>query len=98
MFKLTPGFTARTQYLVNVYAKLNSAGRKDQFSRGRYNDPRQNPYSPVSEQGPLLGQEPSQDELEALQAAGLVKLSKAGAVTCTALGKQSTTGGLGWFE
>ncbi len=92
MFKLTPGFTARTQYLVNVYAKLNSAGRKDQFSRGRYNDPRSD------ECGPLLGQEPTLDELEVLQTMGLVKLSKAGSVTCTALGKQSTTGGIGWFE
>ena len=87
--KLSPGFTARTQYLVNVYAKLNSAGRKDQFSRGRYSDPS------YDEQGPLLGHEPSQCELEALQATGLVKLSKAGSVTCTGLGKASTTGGLG---
>jgi len=90
--KLTPGFTARTQYLVNVYAKLNSAGRKDQFSRGRYSDPR------YEEQGPLLGQEPSQCELDALQAAGLVKLSKAGSVTCTPLGKTSTTGSVGCVD
>jgi hypothetical protein len=93
--------TARQQYLINVYVKLNSAGRKDQFERGRYADPRQSAYSQVidvsswNEAGPLLGQFPSPTELDELQKLGYITIKSNGAVTATKLARSSTTGSYG---
>ncbi len=91
--------TARQQYLINVYAKLNSAGRKDQFERGRYNDPRQGcsavTVAEWNEAGPLLGQFPSPTELDELEQLGYITIKSNGAVTATKLAKSSTTGSYG---
>jgi hypothetical protein len=91
--------TARQQYLINVYAKLNSAGRQDQFQRGRYNDPHQYPDCVSLQQfevaGPLLGQFPSPTELNELQELGYITIKSNGAVTATKLAKNSTTGSFG---
>jgi hypothetical protein len=88
--------SARTQYLINVYVTLNSAGRKDQFQRGRYSDPRQGSFqSDWNEHGPLLGQVPSEAELAALEDAGFIKRSKNGAITATDLARNLRTGSLG---
>jgi hypothetical protein len=92
--------TARQQYLINVYAKLNSAGRKDQFERGRYNDPRQihGTMFEYGVPGPLLGQFPSPTELDELEQLGYITIKSNGAVTATKLGKSSTTGSYGCIE
>lgn len=88
--------TARTQYLVNVYVVLNSAGRKDQFQRGRYLDPRQSPFpADWNEAGPLLGQVPSELELVELEQSGYIKRSKSGAITATDKARSARTGSLG---
>lgn len=91
--------TARQQYLINVYATLNSAGRKDQFQRGRYNDPRQGPSATSlaewNESGPLLGQFPSPTELDELAEQGYITVKSNGAVTITAKGRSARTGSLG---
>lgn len=90
------GLTARQQYLVNVYVVLNSAGRKDQFQRGRYSDPRQGSfYSDWNEHGPLLGQVPSELELVELEESGFIKRSKSGAITSTDKARSARTGSLG---
>jgi hypothetical protein len=81
--------TARQQYLVNVYCTLNSAGRKDQFQRGRYRDPN------YSESGPLLGQAPSEPELRQLEDLGLISIKKNGAITVTETARQVRTGSYG---
>lgn len=89
--------TARQQYLINVYAKLTSAGRQDQFRRGRYSDPRQcwGSTFDLGEAGPLLGQFPSPTELDELQELGYITIKSNGAVTATKLAKNSTTGSFG---
>lgn len=89
---------ARTQYLINVYATLNSAGRKDQFQRGRYNDPRHGCASfpaDYDQAGPLLGCEPSEPELQALEAEGYIKRNRAGSITITDKGRAARTGSYG---
>lgn len=93
--------TARTQYLINVYTKLNSAGRQDQFRRGRYNDPRHGCYSYPAEYnqaGPLLGQTPSEAELAELESSGYIKRNSAGSITATAKAKAAKTEGFGLID
>lgn len=89
---------ARTQYLINVYATLNSAGRKDQFRRGRYSDPDHNAVSWGGFQGPLLGVEPSEPELQELEAKGFIKINKAGSIAITDKGRKARTGSYGCIE
>jgi hypothetical protein len=91
MLTISVPLTARQQYLVNVYVTLNSAGRKDQFQRGRYRDPQY--YS--NEAGPLLGQLPSPTELDELEELGLIAIKKNGAITVTDKGRSVRTGSYG---
>lgn len=94
--KTSVPLAARTQYLINVYVVLNSAGRKDQFQRGRYQDPRQGSFqADWNEAGPLLGQTPSEAELVELEQSGYIKRSKSGAITATELARSLRTGSLG---
>jgi len=86
---------ARTQYLINVYVTLNSAGRKDQFRRGRYNDPEHSAIAWGGVHGPLLGCEPSAEELQELVTEGYITVKSNGAVTPTAKAKAARTGSLG---